>query len=165
MLLFLQLTTLLGLYLIESSGIATRLAQDTVGQHQIQTFLENELNRQAKKNLQAWQDCMFSHLSMMELKKQPIEWWQSHACVNEDAHAGVYYYYLVESLGTDSCAYINILPHNAVDYYRIVLMARRQFVFERIMIASTWAAVSFSSLSCETVTHEVFSGRQSWVIV
>lgn len=163
-LIFLQIFSLLSVYAIKSLVIDNRQQMDQL-QH-LRLLAQGELvlrhlETQVEKDVD---QCQGDSASDTALMRYPETWWREHACQGQGA--GIRYYYRVERLEADACAYLKISDNSqslAVQYYRItLLMVLSQRKPARLYLQSTVAVQGDMSGVCEQQRHAVNPGRQMW---
>lgn len=123
------------------------------------------LKRLEAQRAQGIDGCTIPIMPATELSKQPISWWQLNTC--SDNVSGIRYYYAVELLGDDACAWIKKAINNplvTVRYERITLYALvDKIAGAKYRIQSTIVIPNHSMVSsCNTKPHWVHEGRQMW---
>lgn len=102
-------------------------------------------------------NCEFRSAPAEYLMSQSSEWWKAHACNGKVTNET--YYYMIESLAEDACAYIAKSYDNQVyvaKYYRITLRLRNVF------LQSTIAMPIRMNEPCRERSHWVKQGQQMW---
>lgn len=157
MLVFLQVVTLLGLATL--SILEMTLKACYVSRLQAQRMhTAKAILRHAE---QAVPGCQIPVIAPNHLAKKSLLWWRQHACAG---HLGkMQYYYLVESLGIDSCAMIKYKQNHRADYYRLTVFPVEIHIDSTPLLLQSVvvkAAVVFNI--CHSKLHVVTLGRQMW---
>lgn len=114
--------------------------------------LENPFNIQNRR-------CMIPKMGADEWSQKNRVWWKANTC------AGIFenlqYYYAIEFLTQDDCAYANLF--DAIQYYRVNLFAAStQDEWFKIRLQSTFAVgVKQKSTVCHHPKREVQIGQQT----
>lgn len=157
MLVFLQVITLLGLVTLSTLEMASKACY--------LSWLQVQRVHTAKTILhhaeQVVPSCLIPVTAPNYLSKKPLLWWQQYACAGHLNH--LKYYYLVESLGVDSCAMIKYKQNYRADYYRLTVfpveihLDNMPLLLQSVVVK---AAVVFNI--CHGKLHTVTLGRQTW---
>lgn len=158
-LIFLQIITLLSLYLIRMAWLEMKQAHYFWFQQNIINTAQNRLS-EIEKNLKiALPNCMIEKTTSAELVGYPFEWWQSKACQGHTKKFS--YYYVVESLEKDPCAIIQNANPMIANYFRITLLCKAEQ--SRVILQSTIVLPHQEEmLMCDGIKHSVNLGRQMW---
>lgn len=159
-LLFLQIFSLIGLYILEAGWIENKLSQNVLQKLE----LSNQLLYQLRLIEQEMQDhipeCKIMTTSAQELLKQPLSWWQNVACTGN--MQSISYYYVIESLGEDFCAYVGHPSKGIIaDYYRLSFYGYSEVKGEKMLLQSTFIIAHQANHLCDQQYHQVRLGRQS----
>jgi Tfp pilus assembly protein PilX len=159
-LLFMQICALLGLDAMEFSWINNRLSRLAWDRYRM-TMAVNEIVQNVEQNVLSFpQNCVISVLPVNEIIKKPLSWWNQQSCAG-NFHS-IQYYYVLESLGVNSCAHIR--QSSAVaDYYRLTFLAKDEAGSAEMIVQSTLVKVAKISEPCKNKVHQVDAGRQSWI--
>lgn len=156
LLIFLQVFALLSLFGMQMTRIQTKESQSVWHRHSAQMASEHGL-RTAEAKLQTnlpW--CIIPIQSTAELKKRPLDWWQSSTCTGN--FQSLQYYYVVEMLGEDPCAFLKKSQFIA-NYFRVTLFSKRDNV-EIFLQSTVVTPKERRSQICDKENHSVTVGRQ-----
>ncbi|MEO8402079.1 MAG: hypothetical protein ABI597_09855 [Gammaproteobacteria bacterium] len=158
-LIFLQVLSLLGWYAVENVLLEIKTSRNFIKQSRLLNHAELFLEQIEQEVLVQLPSCQISPMNPEATMNQTITWWQSVSCAGNFQR--FQYYYIVESLGADPCAY---LAHNrsSADYYRITLFFTSESIQSKVFLQSTIVLPIQLSQQCNEKRHEVQLGRQSW---
>lgn len=163
-LIFLQIFSLMGVAAFLNAKMGFKIAREF---EQKNTFFSSSkyiLRLLAAKMTVDKIHCLIEIIPATEMATKPPFWWKQFSCGGQLSE--IHYYYVVESLGQDPCAIIENSANNQkliADYYRITLLSlSNKMKSVRILLQSTIAKASPSSLSCTNNLHRVTIGQQMW---
>lgn len=157
-LMLMMVLSLFGLHFLDMALLEIKQNDSMLRKLQLTELSEQALSLAEKQDVKP---CLIQSILPQILRDNPLSWWQSQATC-----AGNFqlfkYYYVVESLGADPCAYIEINSQKlTANYFRITLMGTQDDA--KMVLQSTIAQpILGSSLHCATESHAVFPGRQMW---
>lgn len=154
-LVFMQIYVLLGMYGLESAILEFNANSRLWSRNQDTQFAKQIVNELANKEFK--DNCIISAGSRVQ--KKPLEWWQLWGCSGN--LSGFQYYYIIEVLGNDACALIDINQAISADYYRITLVSFSSY-YSTLILQSIEVKPSNTQNLCMGKTHIVAEGRQSW---
>lgn len=158
-LVFLQLITLLGLYMIHIAWLEMKQAHNLWHQSYLVNMAQNSLREIETKLVDRGPDCIIEKAATAQLLSHSFEWWQARACHCQTKTNTCYY--VVESLEKDPCAFIQQTPSMITEYFRITLVCKAEKT--KIILQSTIALPYHDELLvCLGPTHFVSIGRQMW---
>lgn len=159
-LIFLQILTLLGLYAIRMAWLEIKQSHNAWYKHSIRNAADTILNEIENKTINVLPDCTIGPTTTAELLARPLSWWQTQTCTGN--FKTFRYYYVVEVLGGDACAIIQINPNKiTTNYFRITLLCLADR--SKLILQSTLALPnSDETLICDGIQHQVSRGRQMW---
>ncbi len=160
LLLFMQILTFLGLFLLQSSLLGQKIAHGTFKQQSIFEVAESVLQTIETKMIQNDPNCLIAVINSKDLSTKPLDWWQINACSGQ--FSNYFYYYVVESLGQDACAEIKNSKNQIADYFRVTLNVIEENFDTREMLQSTVIKMHNADSLCATHLHSVMIGRQAW---
>lgn len=156
-LLFLQIIAVMGLFAIKLAWLETKESQYIFRRHTVHSVAEQALYKVEVGLEQAFSKCHIPVSLTTELLARPVSWWQTEAC--EGAVQAFKYYYVVEFLGADPCAEIQVQPSvMTANYFRITLMGIMNTI--KLVLQSTIVTANQNALSCNGTSHAVLLGRQ-----
>lgn len=160
-LIFLQVLFLLGWCALQMNTLEIKMNHDAWVQFSMRSLSEQALSKvemQIDGNLQ---NCKIPVTG--DLSTKSISWWQSvSSCAgNFQTFA---YYYRVELLGEDPCAYLeNEGQQVSVDYFRLTLLGLLETNKTTLLLQSTFIKPHVgATLGCHETAHHVTMGRQMW---
>lgn len=157
MLLFLQIFTLLGLYMAADSLLELKESA-TFWQKQTALLSAEYALRQVENQLLTQEPvCMLPNIAPITLAAQSLSWWQSSVTCHV-SYRGARYFYVVESLDHDACALVNPVQKMSAHYYRVTLLG----LPVKLILQSTMVKEDYSAKICEGNVHSVAMGRQRW---
>jgi len=165
-LIFLQIIAILGIYAVQSTIFAEKMSRLAWQHNQSVTAAEYVLHLAETQAQAGIAECVIPTTSSNELVSKPLSWWQSF----KDC-AGNFqlfeYYYVIEKLGEDGCAYIKLANYEmlnkySANYSRITLLLTDKKNEVREMLQSTLVTLDNARLNCDTGYHPVVLGRQAW---
>ncbi len=151
---FLQIMTLIGIAALHEALLEMKQAENSWRKIMLRSQASLALANAEMALVQALPSCLVPITSLSDLMvtlKSPV------ACVG--TLQSMQYYYIVEDLGNDPCAYIQLSPTKiTANYYRITVLG----VLNGIQIAmqSSWIKPIDTNLPDCTIMHEVSAGRQ-----
>lgn len=161
MILFLQIMALMGLYVLNSSILETKISN--------QLARRNSLIIQSEKNfltveadvMKKQPACVVPVVTSQQMKIQLVDGVSS--CHLSDNNYD--FYYMIEALGMDTCAYIDNVDQHA-DYYRISLLGVDKQSEGAIFLQSTLikpgSSIKGMNSDCQEGMRRVRIGRQMW---
>jgi Tfp pilus assembly protein PilX len=158
-LLFLQLVTMLGMYALEAIWAEDRLTLFDMQKIRLSHQLGYLMTNIVQQSKQTQPSCLVQTISSEDLKSEPISWWKNASCAG--VFQSIQYYYVVESLGEDSCAHIKQSRSIAADYYRITLLGLDNNNGAKQLLQSTVVKAALQSHLCDGAVHLVDAGMQS----
>jgi Tfp pilus assembly protein PilX len=163
-LIFLLIFSMMGLSALEMSVMETKMSRDSWHHDQLLHEAEQALLEVESKEIKQPYFCSIPVISSQTLLAKPLSWWQSLvSCAGN--FPMVQYYYVIESLGEDPCAYLDD-PHLSVDYFRVTLLGLQVNSGAKIYLQSTLVLPhSGDSAGCNLMSHHVSAGRQMWRIL
>ena len=167
-LLMLYLTSLLALYQLSFTASNMHLMKEMKNHSEMVIFSKHILRNIEKKFIQGDNRCLMKELTPLFLKNADVAFWKKNGCLLE-SNRGTFYY-LIEDLGEDNCAYITDSEKNQQQtprFYRISLFLSGEKLIDefresKIIFESTLAKPVPLSLSCVShlKPHEVYMGEQ-----
>lgn len=158
-LLFLQIISAIGIFLLSSAGRELKIIQVQRQYNQNQVISDNILKMIESQVLLGMTACQIQKIDSVRLANLSNNWWKNHACNGE--WQGRRYYYVVEVLGQYPCIHIHTGPMIA-EYLRISL----RLVSEQIkMIQSTLVKPVTSQEICQDRAVSVEPCRQMQRII
>ncbi len=159
-LIFFQLITLLGLYLLQTSFLSKKL-NITYWQYYSLFNLANErLQCIESSNLDELDACRIPVMTQVDLLSKTFDWWQNHACAEQINN--ISYYYVIESLHNTGCIK---LPNNLwepIKHLRITLMVHSKNKVFREILQSVVIKLDNAMHDCaDDYYSDVYLGRQS----
>lgn len=160
-LIFLQISFMLGLYLMQDSFISQKLSQFIWKKTNMLITAEYVLQQIEQDILRRNTGCHIHVLNSHELMNKPLEWWQSKACPG--IYNGYPYYYIFEKLIEDPCADIGQnIPYQTALYFRITLLLIDLQNNVREILQSTIIKPDNANQQCKGRYYSKLPGRQSW---
>lgn len=157
-LLFLQIISLLGFYIVQTSLFAHKVSGSQWRKQELFMHAEQLLYDLAE-NFSVY--CIVPQISSNELLMKPLSWWQStNTCAGSLEHND--YYYIVEFLGEDVCASEMEDQTNVAHYFRITLLMldKKNDIRERLQITSI--KLDNASYACRGPQRHIVAGMQTW---
>lgn len=165
--LFMQILTMLGLYSLNSSLLETKMSRQMWYRNLLVQHTEEMLIASEKEVIEKVPSCLVTPTSSQILKKQPKDWWQSGIACSILSNSEFDFYYVVESLGEDNCAYFDS-QNKIADYYRLTLLGIDKRMDGSVMLQSTVARPvppgreKHIVSGCQEGWRRVTIGRQMW---
>lgn len=105
--------------------------------------------------------CIIPFTESRELMQKPLAWWQEQTCSGN--FQTIQYYYAVEPMTIDPCAFVSPVRKTNAAYFRITLFVPNTDE-TRLFFQSIWVRSNSTSVlaPCQGVQHIVQTGRQSW---
>lgn len=150
-LIFTQLYAWLGIAALETGYLSIKSVTEQHTRRCLQNDSEYELKRIESELALGLPHCQIPPISIQLLQRQAAIWWDAHAC--QDYNGNVRFNYLIESLGSDTCA------QPAIDYVRITLRAADKHM--QVMLQSVITIKSLNSSLCEKKEYSVTLGRKN----
>ena len=157
-LIFFQLITVIGLYLLQTNFISKKM-NDAYWQHYDLFRIANERLRFIEStDLFELEACHMDVMTQVNLLSKSFNWWQDHACAENIAE--ISYYYVIESLNNTSCIKLNNHSLEPITYFRITLLAySKNKVFREILQS---VVIKLDNVMRDCVDgNDVYLGRQS----
>lgn len=169
-LLFLQISIILGLYIVQSSLLAQKMSRGQWQRHEALFMAENLLHEIEVNLIDNFRKCFIPIMSGSELLTKNLDWWQSSISCAGVLDKKFKYYYVIEALGEDACAdvepfaAINILNNlnKAVYYFRITLLIMDVKNNTRELLQNTIIKLDNALHECSGRRHPVTLGMQAW---
>ncbi len=154
-LLFLQIFAILGLCAIQMAWIETKQSREKWQSHVRHQMANDALNK-IEKSLN--QECLIPITPINQLITYSLSWWQFRSnCAGN--FRSFQYYYRIEFLGFDPCAYAQEKYKIIAKYYRITLVGVEDNI--KIVLQSTVISpIHDGELSCSKKPHNIKVGRQ-----
>lgn len=153
-LVFMQIFSMLSWYFMENVLLEIKMARQ-VWQRQSLFHVAEYLLHQVEAGSP---NCLVPVTATEILSHEPLTWWQSaETCAGN--FQKFQYYYVTEFLGNDPCA---VIGHAAADYYRITLLAMMKTGGSQVLLQGTMIKPNIPPVKCESVSHQVRPGEQSW---
>jgi hypothetical protein len=161
-LIFLEIFSILGLSALQANLWENKLTQRFWVKNIMKSIAKAELATVESKLITALPNCLIPVTSASILASHEIDWWRSISC------AGIFrmfqYYYVIEFLGDDSCAYlsgIDEIPASIAGYYRItVLITSSHDPGQKVILQSSIVKPITQDVICNRRRHGVAAGRQ-----
>ncbi len=160
-LIFMQLFVLLTGYTMEDILLLTKLIKNMESHDLLIHQAESILSYTESVIISDLPHCVIPFTESGELVSEPLTWWESQGCSGQSQT--MKYYYVVESLATDSCALVDHSSNTIADYFRVTLFLYSTENQARIFLQSTVVKprVNIPPQLCDGIQHEVQVGRQS----
>lgn len=156
---FMQALMLLNWYAIENVLLFMKFNRNTALHDLMYHQADTLLSHIESATISHLPDCII-HLSLTDqLIKNPLIWWQSQAC-SGNFHE-FQYYYVIEPLTIDCCAFIDPIKKSSAEYFRITLFIHSNRDNARFFFQSTLVRPALLQ-PCQGIQHSVEIGRQSW---
>jgi hypothetical protein len=149
-LLFLQILTLLGLYLLESTSWSDKLTREYWYKHIIFQVAEQKLSE-----LNFLEVCRINPIPPEVLITSPLEWWEEHACQEQFTQGK--YYYIYENLSTVLCQ-----EGGNANYFRTTLLIYTKNQEVREILQNTIVKIDNANRVCHIDHQTIVEGRQGW---
>ncbi len=146
-LLFFQLITMIGLYLLQTTFLSQK-TNNTYWQHYA-LFLAANNQLRIIESSDLIESCHIKPITRVDLLTRPFNWWETHACIGK--MDDVTYYYVVEPLNVNSC----------ISHDRITLLAYSKNKVFREILQSVIVKLDNAKRDCAE-DSDVNLGRQSW---
>lgn len=161
-LIFMQILSLLSWYTVENVLLEIKTTRNFIKQQRLLNQAELFLDQIEQEVLVQLPSCQIPPMNPEAYKSQSIAWWQSVSCAGNFQR--FQYYYVIESLGADPCAY---LAHDKswADYYRITLFVSTESIQSNVFLQSTVVLPIQYAQQCNEKQHAVQLGRQSWRVI
>jgi Tfp pilus assembly protein PilX len=161
-LIFLEIFSILGLYELQANLWESKLTQRFWVKSVMGSAAKATLAKAENNLLQSLSNCKIQTTSASTLASHEIAWWHAVSC------AGIFrmfqYYYVIEFLGNDPCAYLQGIDESSAsiaEYYRItVLIASLHDPGQKVMLQSSIVRPAMQDRICNTRRHGVTQGRQ-----
>lgn len=157
-LLFLHLTSLLGMESVQSSLLAQKTTNAQWLQQQTLLIAENVLQRVIRHSIEEPISCLIPKIRVDALLSKSMIWWEGMCLGNVE---GVHFYYVVEALGENPCA--RIRDQHAY-YYRITLLflgANKR----KKWLQTTMVKPDVPREHCALHSYDVVPGKLSWQLI
>lgn len=157
-LLFMQLFTILGLFALQNGFLAKLSSyafyqQDKHRRQIEQILIQVEIN---------WiPACLIPAISRDELLIKPLDWWKSREMCTGQKNQ-LQYYYAIENLGEDPCAYRGDQISKSAYYFRVTVLTFLEHQKTKELLQSTIIKMDNAVRKCEGQPHPIIPGRQSW---
>jgi Tfp pilus assembly protein PilX len=156
-LIFLQILAILGLCAIQMALSETKQSQLSWRKHETEILSQHVLVEIEKKMNNFSSECVIPETPLPKLlEKLPSR----SSCTG--IFQSIQYYYAIELLGMDPCAYIQLKSKKSVaNYYRITLLGMMGDV--NVILQSTMITpIENDTIICTGLNHAVTAGQQSW---
>lgn len=157
-LIFMQILAILGIGALQMALLETKQSQYIWRKHETERLSENAL-----RNIE--HTLMTNNVSSCLIPEMPLTHLIANLPISPSCTGNFQtfqYYYAVESLGTDPCAYIQLSPKKTIaNYFRITLLGIMNDV--KVVLQTTQViSADGSPTDCKNVSHAVTEGRQTW---
>lgn len=161
-LLFLQLWTMLGLYLLQASLFSQKISQTYRQHYSLLSLTNNILQGIELHTIPDDAMCMIRQTTRHDLVFKSFDWWQTYAC--KQGLDKIDYYYVIEPLSVNVCmkSHDDVESLIPVKYFRITLLAYSNNKVFREFLQSTVIKLDNTHRDCADGYVDVRLGRQSW---
>lgn len=160
-LLFLQLFTILGLFALQN-GFLAKMTSQAFYQHDKDQRQAEYILSEVEKNGSV--SCLTTVTERNDWISKPLDWWKSSAmCAGHKNH--YQYYYAIESLGEDPCAYMEGQANKLAHYYRVTVLVLSENQKQKELLQSSIIKMDNMVRECEGKPHPIIPGRQMWRIL
>jgi hypothetical protein len=156
--------SLLGLIALESSFLTAKLNAEQQAHRLARREGEKQLRRVAAVLDDALPACQVPLQPIAALEKKSLAWWVNSSCVaNADSYR---FYYVIETLGENPCAFLDDSRVLTALYYRITLLVMPEkesslkFFLQNILLVPRKA-----SSACQGQGYSVRAGLQKLIEV
>jgi hypothetical protein len=161
-LIFIEIFSVLGLFALQSNLQENKLTHRIWAKSIMRSAAEAKLSALENKLTQIMPSCHIPETPAPILVSNTLAWWRAISCV------GIFrlfqYYYVIEFLGNDACAYLQSFDENSeasVSYYRVsLLMMSNTDSGARLILQSTIVRPATRGETCREYRHRVTPGRQ-----
>jgi hypothetical protein len=161
-LIFLEVFSVLGLFALQGNLRESQLTHRFWAKSLMASAAKVKLTLLERQFNSGVSTCQIAQTPAPVLVRHALAWWQSVSCVG--IFRSFQYYYVIEFLGNDPCAYLagfDAEPAASVGYYRMsLLMLRDPNSGQRLILQSSIAAPVMHGAICKTQRHRVLPGRQ-----
>jgi hypothetical protein len=154
---FMQMLVILSLSLLENARLATKINQRLYQKQLLMNnlnFITNHLD------FNSFSHCLLAHRVSEEVKAYPLSWWEKQSCAGN--FQAMQYYYVVEDLGLDPCAYIGKSKNFIANFYRISILGFDKSAEIKGFAKVVVAVPSPATFLCKVNGHNVKQGRKGW---
>lgn len=157
-LIFFQLITAIGLYLLQANFISKKVNTAYWQHYDLFLVARERLQFIESTHLTELNACHMGVMTEVELLSKSFNWWQDHACTGKID--GISYYYVIESLNNTSCIklYNSLEP---IQYFRVTLLIYSKNKVFREILQSVVIKLDNAMRDCVDGNH-VYLGRQSF---
>lgn len=157
-LVFFQLITILGLYILQSNFLTKKL-NSTYWQHYVLLSIANErLQFIESMELTEFDACQIELTSQFDLLSKTLDWWENHGCKGRIEEKS--YYYVIELLNDMGCIKWNNLG-KPIKHFRITLLVNSKNKVIREILQSVVIKLDNAMHDCVDDYYQVYLGRQS----
>lgn len=157
-LIFFQLITILGLYVLQSSLLSKKMSM-AYWQHYVLFLIANERLRLIESShLEEFDSCRIDVMTRVDLSSKSMKWWQDHSCTEKIDE--ISYYHVIEPLNTTACTMLDNVAV-PIKYFRITLLAYNKNKVFREILQSVVIKLDNVMRDCVNDYSDVYLGRQS----
>ena len=157
-LIFLEIFSLLSITALQSNILAARMTHNQWHKNTLIYAANQQLTSLAS---QSSFSCLMQPIPTQKLIQRPLSVWQQSSCTGN--LSAFTYYYVVETLGNDSCAHIiNTAINTTVNYYRITLLLIDSLhPAIKTLLQATTVTPGTGGNVCHAVMREIMNGQQT----
>lgn len=159
-LIFMQMLFLLNGCLLESVLLLTKVNRKMALHEDYYHQAERILSIEETSAIFNLPHCLIAFTSPEVFTEKPLSWWEMQGCSGN--FQSLQYYYVVESLGTDSCAVVSRAQQTVAAWFRMTLFLYSAKSEARIFLQSTFLRPGISGELCVGRQYVVLAGRQSF---
>jgi hypothetical protein len=161
-LLFIEIISILGFYSLQNTVLKLKMSNALWHEYSLIEAAKLQLTVAEKLLQQQTPPCLVTVMPAADLRHKTLSWWKSSSCIGN--FQLFQYYYVVEWIGNDNCAYIEHenSPNAIANYYRIsLLITPTTHLAEKIILQSSVVKISMATGVCKEGYHVVKIGRQA----
>src|SRR3990167_9968437 len=159
-LIFMQILALFSWYVLADVLLEIKMNREVMLRYFAVQQADQWLNQAEFELLKQLPHCLLPVTTSAVLLNQPLAWWESSITCAGHFYA-FRYYYVVEYLREDPCAYVEATKVITA-YYRITLLGIFKANNTKVFLQSTLARPVKSSQQCNGLYRSVKLGRQTW---
>lgn len=157
-LIFFQLITVVGLYLLQTNFISNKANIAYFQHYDLLLIAKERLRFIESTQLSELAACHIDVMTKVELLSKSFDWWKDHSCAGKIAETS--YFYVIEPLNNTSCIKLNDNLLEPIKYFRVTLLAYSKNNVFREILQSVVIKLDNAMRDCVD-GNDVYLGRQS----
>ncbi len=157
-LIFFQLITILGLYLLQASFLSKKMSMGYWERYHLFHSANARLRMIESANRVDDEFCYIGVMTRVDLLSKPLTWWYAYACTVKIDE--ISYYHVIEPLNSNACIKLDNVAV-PIKYFRITLLVYSKNKVFREILQSVVVKLDNTKRDCSDDYSDISLGRQS----